>query len=97
MAHANASAVARRVLVKLGRVAGAEVKAPGMLRTGASAAWRVGGTSPPRPKSVKPSAGTSSTPKPRAVAKPPSNTKYYKDVLTSLYSPQRGYRLTVAS
>lgn len=72
-------------------MSGAEVKAPGLLRTSASAAWRMG-TSPPKPKSIGP--GAVGTPaKERAQAKPPSKQSFYKDMLESLYNPARGSRL----
>lgn len=72
---------------------GSEVKAPGALRVGASSAWRIGGQTPPKPKSIKPNQIQGQQAKTRATAKPPSNQKYYKDLLESLYNPQRGYRL----
>ena len=80
---------------KTASVAGAEVKAPGSLRTPASAAWRVGGKTPPKPKSIKPGEGLNVKAKTRMPSKPPSNRHYHRDMLKSLYSPQRGYRLTV--
>ena len=94
--------VAARVLEMVGHeshktaaVAGAEVKAPGSLRVPASSAWRIGGKTPPKPKSIKPGEGLDTVAKTRMPAKPPSNKKYHEDLLSSLYSPQRGYRLSV--
>lgn len=75
--------------------AGAEVKAPGALRSSASSAWHMG-TNPPKPKSIGP--GQIGTPaKERAQAKPPSKTAFYKDMLQSLYNPTRGSRLATPS
>lgn len=80
---------------KTAAMAGAEVKAPGALRTPASAAWRMG-ASPPKPKTIGPAHELGTLGKGRAPAKPPSNTSFYKDILESLYNPQRGYRLAKA-
>ena len=72
------------------------VKAPGALRTPASTAWRIGGRTPPKPKSIKPNTHElGDAAKTRAPAKPPSNKDYHKDMLESLYNPGRGYRLAV--
>ena len=73
-------------------MAGAEVKAPGLLRTGASSAWHIG-ESPPKPKTISPAARIGTEGRERAAAKPPSKTSFYKDLLESLYNPQRGSRL----
>lgn len=70
----------------------AEVRAPGLLRTPASAAWRIGGT-PPKPKTTNPKWGPTSKAKIMEPAKPPSNQAYYHDLLDSLYNPSRGIRL----
>ena len=72
---------------------GAEVKAPGLLRTGAASAWHIGGRTPPKPKSIKPNSDLDATARGRTQAKPPSNRMYHKDMLASLYNPQRGFRL----
>jgi hypothetical protein len=75
---------------------GVEVKSSGALRTPASAAWRIGGRTPPKPKSIKPNTHELGAPaKTRMAAKPPSNKDYFKDTLQSLYNPGRGYRLGV--
>lgn len=75
---------------------GAEVKAPGILREGASAAWRM---SPPstKPKTTKPSTNPSVRAKESATLKPPSSRSYYKDMIESLHNPQRGFRITKPS
>jgi hypothetical protein len=73
---------------------GQEVKAPGMLRSSASSAWKVG-VSPPKPKTIEPDARIGDKARSREPAKPPSKTSYYKDMLSSLYNPQRGSRLAV--
>lgn len=76
----------------------AGIKAPGILRTGASSAWHIGGKTPPKPKSIKPNTGDlGGSAKTRAPAKPPSNKAYHKDMLASLYNPGRGSRLSVGS
>jgi hypothetical protein len=74
--------------------AGAEVKAPGILRTSAASAWNIGGPTPPKPKSIKPNARIGDPARTRAPAKPPSNRAYHKDLLASLYNPQRGFRIS---
>ena len=75
---------------------GAGPRSSGILRSSASSAWRIGGSTPPKPKSIKPNTyelgGAAKT---RAPAKPPSNKAYHKDMLASLYSPSRGYRQAV--
>lgn len=71
---------------------GAEVKAPGALRADASSAWKIG-QNPPKPKTIGPNARLGADAQGRAAAKPPSKTSYYKDMLGSLYNPQRGSRL----
>lgn len=76
--------------------AGAEVKAPGVLRTSAASAWKIGGPTPPKPKSIKPNTNPDALARTREPAKPPSNRAYYKDLLKSLYNPQRGFRISVA-
>lgn len=70
------------------------LRASGALRARMSSAWRVGG-SPPKPKSKRPR--TSRHPKPTGMPKasPPSNYQYHKDLLSSLYNPQRGFRTAV--
>jgi hypothetical protein len=73
--------------------AGAEVKAPGALRRSATAAWHIGGRTPPKPKTIKPDSRLDATARGRSQANPPSNRAYYKDLLESLYNPQRGFRL----
>lgn len=73
--------------------AGTEVKAPGLLRNGASAAWHIGGRTPPKPKSIKPNSRLDATARGRSQSKPPSNREYHKDLLKSLYNPQRGFRI----
>jgi len=72
---------------------GNEVKAPGLLRSIAAAAWHIGGRTPPKPKSIKPNSRLSATARGRSQAKPPSNRMYHKDLLESLYNPQRGFRI----
>lgn len=65
----------------------------GVLRKTAPVAWRVGGETPPGPKSIKPNTHKLGEPaKTRIAAKPPSNKPYHKDMLQSLYNPSRGYR-----
>ena len=77
---------------------GVEVKSSGALRTPASAAWRIGGRTPPKPKSIKPNTHELGAPaKTRMAAKPPSNKDYFKDTLESLYNPGRGHRLGIVS
>lgn len=71
---------------------GTEVKAPGALRASASSAWHVG-SNPPKPKTIAPAAQIGTAGRGRATAKPPSKTSFYKDMLESLYNPQRGARL----
>jgi hypothetical protein len=74
---------------------GGVVKAPGILRSSASSAWRMG-VNPPKPKTIGP--GAVGTPaKGRAPAPPPSKTSFYKDLLQSLYTPGRGSRLATPS
>jgi hypothetical protein len=70
----------------------AQVKAPGALRTSASSAWNIG-MNPPKPKTIQPTTKPGAEASSRAIAKPPSKTSYYKDVLSSLNDPQRGSRL----
>lgn len=72
---------------------GTEVRAPGILRATAASAWKVGGPTPPKPKTIKPNEHLGSSAKTREPAKPPSNRQYYKDLLQSLYNPQRGFRI----
>lgn len=71
-----------------------KLRASGMLTEQASSAWRVGGT-PPKPKSSSPK--TSKHPDVKSMDKgnPPSNHKFHKDLLSSLYNPQRGFRTAV--
>lgn len=69
-----------------------EVKAPGALRTSASAAWKIG-QNPPKPKTIGPQASMGEMASGRAPAKPPSKTSYYSDLLTTLYNPSRGARI----
>lgn len=88
------AARAAGVHVKIAVTVGKEVKSPGILRTTASSAWKIGGT-PAKPKSIKPNTRLGSDAKTRAAVKPPSNRAYHKDALESLYNPQRGYRLSV--
>lgn len=77
---------------KLGAAApGAEVKAPGALRSSASSAWHMG-TGVPKPKTIGPGQ-VGGQAKGRAQAKPPSKTSFYKDMVESLYNPARGSRL----
>jgi len=72
-------------------------KASGILRSTANAAWKVGGETPPKPKSIKPNTHELGDPaKTRMAAKPPSNKAYHKDMLESLYNPSRGFRQSVA-
>jgi hypothetical protein len=73
-------------------MAGAEVKAPGLLRNAASAAWRMG-SSAPKAKTTVPG-GPAARARSNPVAKPPSKNAFYRDMLESLYNPQRGARLT---
>lgn len=77
---------------KKAAIAGAEVKAPGLLRVGASAAWRM---RPPaaKPKSIKPTTGTTPRAKETTKLKPPSTAAYQKDLIKSLHNPQRGFRI----
>ncbi|MBW2691049.1 MAG: hypothetical protein JRE57_00265 [Deltaproteobacteria bacterium] len=75
---------------------GAEIKAPGVLRNSAAAAWRIGGATPPKPKDIKPNSRLNATARGRTQAKPPSNLAYYKDLLESLYNPQRWFRIAKA-
>lgn len=71
-------------------------KSSGILRSTANAAWKVGGETPPKPKSIKPNTHELGDPaKTRMAAKPPSNKAYHKDMLKSLYNPSRGYRASV--
>jgi hypothetical protein len=71
-------------------------KSSGILRSTANAAWKVGGKTPPKPKSIKPNTHELGDPaKTRMAAKPPSNKAYHKDMLQSLYNPSRGYRQSV--
>lgn len=70
---------------------GTEVKAPGLLRVGASSAWYGGGA--PKPKSVNPTTKEDAPAKAPAPAKPPSKQAFYHDMLSSLYNPGRGFRL----
>jgi len=72
---------------------GKEVQSPGILRSSASSAWRMG-VNVPKPKTTTP--GTSPEGKARGVptAKPPSKTAYFSDVIKSLNNPQRGFRQT---
>jgi hypothetical protein len=70
---------------------GKEVQSPGILRASASSAWRTGG-SPPKPRSIKPNSNPSARAKETPVAKPPSKTAYFTDVIKSLNNPQRGFR-----
>lgn len=72
---------------------GNEVKAPGILRSSASSAWKVGGN-PPKPKTIPPNATPGSLAGGRATAKPPSKTSFYKDLISTLYNPARGSRLS---
>jgi hypothetical protein len=72
---------------------GTEVKAPGILRNSASSAWHIGGQTPPKPKSIKPNSRLDATARGRTQSKPPSNREYHKDLLKSLYNPQRGFRI----
>lgn len=75
---------------------GAEVKAPGVLRASAASAWKIG-ENPPKPKTIGPNSNIGSSAAGRAPAKPPSKTAYYKDMLDTLYNPQRGSRLATPS
>lgn len=77
---------------------GKEIKAPGILRNSASAAWHIGGRTPPKPKSTStsPPSGSHQVAS-TAKAKPPSNRAYHKDLLRSLYDPQRGFRIAVTA
>jgi hypothetical protein len=70
-----------------------EAKAPGLLRVGASAAWRTAAGAP-KPKSITPQHKMGLEGRGRAPAKPPSKTAYYKDVIESLNNPGRGSRIT---
>lgn len=72
---------------------GAEVKAPGALRVGASAAWYPTGQ-PPKPKSTTPSRNPTLRAKETPVAKPSAKTAFYKDMVKSLHNPGRGSRIT---
>lgn len=72
-----------------------QVKAPGLLRVGASSAWRM---HPPsvKPKTTRPNTNPSARGKEVPTLKPPSNSKYHKDLIESLHNPQRGFRITKA-
>lgn len=76
-------------LIKVAAAVGNEVRAPGILRTQASASWRVGGN-PPRPKSTRPGKA-----KDMPTAKPPSKTSFFSDMAESLADPKRGFRITL--
>jgi hypothetical protein len=71
--------------------AGKEVQTPGILRSPASSAWRMG-VSAPKPKSIKPNTSSTARAKETPKAKPPSKTAFYSDVVKSLNNPQRGFR-----
>jgi hypothetical protein len=73
--------------------AGNEAKAPGSLRVGASAAWRIGANTP-KPKTIGPQSKVGLEGRGRATAKPPSKVAYYRDVIESLNNPGRGSRIT---
>lgn len=73
---------------------GTEVKAPGALRLPASSAWNIG-AAPAKPKTVQPSAARTNQAKSVTKANPPSKRSYYRDLITSLHNPQRGFRLAV--
>lgn len=75
------------------KVAGVEVRAPGLLRQSASAAWRM---HPPsaKPKTTKPNTNPSARGQEVTKLKPPSNRSYHKDLIESLHNPQRGFRIT---
>lgn len=83
---------ARQAEQNQAKTAGAEARASGALRTSASAAWRVG-ANPPKPKSSRPSSRPGAGASDRTPAKPPSKTSFYKDLISTLYNPQRGFRL----
>lgn len=71
--------------------AGKEVQSPGILRSSASSAWRMG-VSVPRPKTTAPGTGAEGKAHGTPAAKPPSKTSYFSDVIKSLNNPQRGFR-----
>ena len=71
--------------------AGKEVQSPGLLRSSASSAWRMG-VSTPKPKTIKPNSSPTARAKDTPTAKPPSKTAYYSDVIQSMNNPQRGFR-----
>lgn len=88
------AACARGVEKRAGEAAtaGKEIQAPGILRNGASAAWRMSGGGQPV-KTTRPSSGGGSA-RSMPTAKPPNKTAYFTDTIQSLNNPQRGSRQT---
>lgn len=81
-------------MLKVGAaIAGREVTAPGVLRVGASAAWRM---QPPaaQPKTTAPNSNPAARSKETPKLRPPSNRAFHKDLMESLHNPQRGFRIT---
>lgn len=71
-----------------------ELKAPGALRLPASSAWRMS-SSAAKPKTTTPQVKGTPVAKDQAKANLPQKNSFYRDLLTSLYNPQRGFRMAV--
>lgn len=78
--------------IQVSKTAGAEVRAPGLLRQSVSAAWRM---HPPsvKPKTTRPNTNPGARSQDMTKLKPPSNRSYHKDLIKSLHNPQRGFRI----
>ena len=79
------------LIKKAAAMPGNEMRQSGLKTLTDTAAWYT--AQPPKPKSINPKGGGRA--KEMAVAKPPGNSQFYKDMLQSLYQPAFGFRQSV--